>query len=118
MYDIQPFARNITSRTGITFTFTHENGLTVIRGQGRGLPCRLAGGGPTTPSPGWWPVLCALPLADSPCKDALRDLNTLLPHGDHLGRALGIAQEEPVAGPLTVAFTLLGSHRHRPGGPL
>ena len=52
-------------------------------------------------------LLCALPLADGPYKDALKDLNALLPHGDYLGRALGIAQEEPVAGPLTVAFTLL-----------
>ena len=38
----------------------------------------------------------------------IRDrLNDLLPHGDCHGKALGIAQEEPVAGKLTVAFSLL-----------
>ncbi|MDE6840117.1 MAG: M20/M25/M40 family metallo-hydrolase, partial [Oscillospiraceae bacterium] len=47
------------------------------------------------------------PLADGPCKTALHDLNALLPHGDSLRRALGIAQEEPIAGPLTVTFSLL-----------
>ena len=106
MYDIQPFARNITSRTGITFTFTHENGLTVIRAKGEGSHAAWPEAGNNAVT-GLVALLCALPLADGPCKDALRDLNALLPHGDHLGRALGIAQEEPVAGPLTVAFTLL-----------
>ena len=52
-------------------------------------------------------LLCALPLAEGPCKEALNQLNTLLPHGDYHGRALGIAQSEPIAGDLTVAFTLL-----------
>ena len=106
MYDIQPFARDITSRTGIMFTFAHENGLTVIRAKGEGSHAAWPEGGNNAVT-GLVALLCALPLADGPCKDALKDLNALLPHGDYLGRALGIAQEEPVAGPLTVAFTLL-----------
>ena len=35
MYDIQPVARNITARTGIKFTFAHEDGLTVVKEIGR-----------------------------------------------------------------------------------
>ena len=106
MYDIQPFARNITARTGIMFTFSHEDGLTVIRAKGEGYHAAWPQAGNNAIT-GLIALLCALPLADGPCKDALGDLNTLLPHGDYLGRALGIAQEEPVAGPLTLAFTLL-----------
>ena len=106
MYDIQPFARDITARTGIMFTFAHEDGLTVIRARGEGSHAAWPEGGNNAIT-GLVALLCALPLADGPCKDALKDLNALLPHGDYLGRALGIAQEEPVAGPLTVAFTLL-----------
>ena len=106
MYDIQPYARDITSRTGIMFTFAHEDGLTVIRAKGEGSHAAWPEGGNNAIT-GLVALLCALPLADGPCKQALQDLNALLPHGDHLGRALGIAQEEPVAGPLTVAFTLL-----------
>lgn len=106
MYDIQPFARDITARTGIMFTFSHENGLTVIKAKGEASHAAWPEGGNNAIT-GLVALLCALPLADGPCKDALRDLSTLLPHGDCLGRALGIAQAEPVAGPLTVAFTLL-----------
>ena len=106
MYDIQPYARDITARTGIMFTFAHEDGLTVIRAKGEGSHAAWPEGGNNAIT-GLVALLCALPLADGPCKQALQDLNALLPHGDHLGRALGIAQEEPVAGPLTVAFTLL-----------
>ena len=106
MYDIQPYARDITARTGIMFTFAHEDGLTVIRAKGEGSHAAWPDGGNNAIT-GLLSLLCALPLADGPCKEALKDLNALLPHGDYLGRALGIAQEEPVAGPLTVAFTLL-----------
>ncbi len=106
MYDIQPHARNVTARTGITFTFAHEEGLTVIRARGEGSHAAWPQAGNNAIT-GLVTLLCALPLADGGSKDALRDLNTLLPHGDHAGRAMGIAQEEPVAGPLTVAFTLL-----------
>ena len=106
MHDVQPYARDITARTGITFTFAHEDGLTVIRSKGEGSHAAWPEGGNNALT-GLVALLCALPLADGPCKSALAELNTLLPHGDYLGRALGIAQEEPVAGPLTVAFTLL-----------
>ena len=52
-------------------------------------------------------VLTELPLADTPSARALRELDSLLPHGDTAGRALGIAREEPVLGALTCALTLL-----------
>ncbi len=106
MYDIQPVARNITARTGIKFTFAHEDGLTVIRAKGEASHAAWPEGGNNAIT-GLVALLCALPLAEGGCKEALDGLNALLPHGDYTGRALGIAQEEPVAGPLTVAFSLL-----------
>lgn len=106
MYEVQPFARNITARTGVKFTFAADNGLTIIRAKGEGSHAAWPEAGNNAIT-GLVALLCSLPLADGPCKEALTSLNTLLPHGDYLGRALGIAQEEPVAGPLTVAFTLL-----------
>ena len=106
MYDIQPVARNITSRTGVKFTFANENGVTAIRAKGESSHAAFPQGGNNAIT-GLIALLCALPLADGPCKEALNALNALLPHGDWKGRALGIAQEEPVAGPLTVAFSLL-----------
>lgn len=106
MYDVQPLARDITARTGVKFTFAHEGGVTVIRAKGEGAHAAYPEGGNNALT-GLVALLCALPLADGPCKTALHDLNALLPHGDYLGRALGIAQEEPIAGPLTVTFSLL-----------
>ena len=106
MHDIQPHARNITARTGVKFTFAHEDGVTVIHAKGEASHAAWPEGGNNAVT-GLVALLCALPLAEGGCTDALRDLNALLPHGDWRGKALGIAQEEPVAGPLTVAFSLL-----------
>lgn len=106
MHDIQPVARDITARTGVKFSFAHEDGVTVIRAKGEASHAAYPEGGNNAIT-GLIALLCALPLAEGGCKDALHELNALFPHGDCKGRALGIAQEEPVAGPLTVAFSLL-----------
>ena len=52
-------------------------------------------------------VLAELPLADCDSTRALRELDRLLPHGDWLGRALGIAQSDEIMGPLTCSFTMI-----------
>ncbi len=103
---IQPAAREITARTGITFTYTVEGGLTVIHAKGVGSHAAWPEGGNNAVT-GLVALLCALPLADGPCKAGLTALRDLMPHGDFYGKALGIAQSEPIAGPLTLAFTLL-----------
>lgn len=104
--DVVPYAREITVRTGIQFSYLVEDGLTVIRAKGSGSHAAWPNGGNNALT-GLLTLLVQLPLADGPCKEALEQLNTLLPHGDYLGKALGIAQREDVAGDLTVAFTLL-----------
>ena len=106
MYDLQPVARGITAHTGVKFTFVNENGVTVIRDKGENSHAAMPSEGNNAIT-GLTALLCALPLAEGGCKDALNDLNALFPHGDCWGRALGIAQKEPVAGELTVAFSLL-----------
>ena len=104
--DMVSAARDITARTGIKFSYALEDGLTVIRAKGEGSHAAWPEGGNNAIT-GLIALLCALPLADGPCKEALAQLNELLPHGDYHGKALGIAQEEPIAGKLTAAFTLL-----------
>ena len=104
--DVHPVARDITAHTGIKFTLTIEDGLTVIRAKGTGSHAAWPEGGNNAIT-GLIALLCALPLAEGPCKNYLNALNTLMPHGDYYGKALGIAQEEPISGKLTLAFTLL-----------
>jgi succinyl-diaminopimelate desuccinylase len=50
-------------------------------------------------------VLSQLPLADCASTRAVEDIARLLPHGDHFGKALGIAQADEPTGMLTCAFT-------------
>jgi len=104
--DMVAYGREITARTGITFTYALENGLTVIHAKGEGSHAAWPEAGNNAIT-GLLALLCTLPLADGPCKEALCQLNELIPHGDCYGKALGIAQEEPIAGKLTVAFSLL-----------
>lgn len=52
-------------------------------------------------------VLTELPLADCESSRALRELDKLLPHGDWLGKAVGIAQSDDISGELTCSFTRL-----------
>ena len=52
-------------------------------------------------------LLAALPLADLPSTNAIRALCRLFPHGDHVGKALGIAQSDELSGTLSLAFTIL-----------
>ena len=105
--DVQPFARDTTARTGIKFTFSEDDdGATVIAARGVGSHAAWPEGGNNAVT-GLVALLCALPLADGPCKTYLHAVNSLLPHADCYGKALGIAQEEPIAGKLTAAFTLL-----------
>lgn len=104
--DMVPAASKITSRTGVRFSYAWEDGLTVIRAKGNASHAASPEDGCNALT-GLLALLNALPLADGPCKKAVADLKELLPHGDWRGKALGIAQSEPVAGELTVAFTLL-----------
>lgn len=53
-------------------------------------------------------ALSQLPLADCASTRALGDIARLLPHGDWLGKALGIAQSDDVTGELTCSFTMIG----------
>lgn len=52
-------------------------------------------------------ILDTLPLADCASTAAVKSLAAMLPHGDWLGKALGIAQGDALSGDLTVSFTLL-----------
>ena len=50
-------------------------------------------------------VLSGLPMADCASTRAIRELDRVLPHGDWLGKALGIAQADQATGSLTCSFT-------------
>ena len=104
--DMVSYAREITARTGIKFTYAIEDGLTIVHAKGTGSHAAWPEGGNNAIT-GLVALLSSLPLADGPCKQYLTAINELMPHGDYYGKALGIAQVEPIAGKLTLSFTLL-----------
>ncbi len=105
-FDIVPSACTITAHTGIQFDCANENGLTIIHAKGISSHAAWPEEGNNAIT-GLITLLCALPIADGPCRQALIHLNQLLPHGDCHGRALGIAQEDQISGKLTSSFNLL-----------
>jgi succinyl-diaminopimelate desuccinylase len=98
--------RAAQAATGARFTVTEEGGAVRVAVQGEG-------GHAAEP----WRAVNALtalihavvrmPLAAGPCRTALQRLDGLFPHGDWLGAAAGIAMEDEVSGPLTLAFSIL-----------
>lgn len=48
-----------------------------------------------------------LPLAACPQLNMVKSLNVLMPHGDVFGKGLGVAMEDEISGPLTLAFSIL-----------
>lgn len=104
--EVSPYAAACTARTKVTFRYTSEDGLTIIRAEGTGTHAAHPEEGCNAIT-GLVELLCALPLADGPCKDHLNALKRLMPHGDCHGKAIGIAQEDTISGKLTLAFSLL-----------
>ena len=103
---VQSCCDAVAAETGVRFE---------VHGEGEDLRvlCHGKGAHASTPEEGnnaitaLLQLLCALPLAETSSTAALRSLNTLFPHGDAAGQALGIAQRDEISGPLTLAFSLL-----------
>ncbi|MDY3015000.1 MAG: Sapep family Mn(2+)-dependent dipeptidase [Evtepia sp.] len=91
---------------GITFTLTRKDNRVSIL-------CTGLGAHASTPEEGrnaqtaLLSLLARLPLADGSSTRAIRTLASWFPHGDFIGRAFGIAQEDALSGPLTLSFTRL-----------
>lgn len=104
--DVEARAQEVAARTGVSFQCVREDGLTVICAKGVSSHAAWPEGGKNAIT-GLLELLGALPLADGPCRIYLEGLRRLMPHGDCCGKAMGIAQEEPISGKLTLAFSLL-----------
>ncbi|MBR3554342.1 MAG: Sapep family Mn(2+)-dependent dipeptidase [Oscillospiraceae bacterium] len=103
--EIELICMPLASEMGVTLTVTEEDG--AVRMAVRGLAAHAS-----TPEQGrngiaaLIALLNALPLAACPAADALGALGRLMPYGDGEGKALGIAMEDDISGPLTLAFSL------------
>lgn len=103
--DVQAVCDAVAVKTGAGYQVSMEDGRVKIMVHGKGEHA-------STPHKGLnaitalLAVLAELPLAESESASAIKAINTLVPHGDYSGTALGIAQSDEISGSLTVAFTL------------
>ena len=91
---------------GIHFTVSAEEGRLKIEAEGENGHASTPWKGKNALT-GLLALTERLPLADSPQLEKVKALNRLIPHGDWLGKNLGIAQKDELSGELTLAFSML-----------
>lgn len=99
-------AKTVEEETGVSFLFEEEGNLTAITAVGKGAHASTPEEGINAIT-GLLTLLLSLPLAECEQVNYLKKLNSLLPHGDVNGTALGIDMEDEISGRLTLAFTIL-----------
>ena len=102
--EIRAVADEVTKDTGITFTLSGENPVTIsVTGKdGHAAMPEHANNAIT----GMLALLTALPLADCEGVRKLRAFQKLYPHGDWSGLAAGIAMEDKESGAMTSCLDL------------
>ena len=104
--EIRPIAGKIAEKLGVFVTIVSEEQgvkLTVTGTSCHACNPHEGNNGNTA----LLQILDALPLADCISTKALHTLATLFPHGDSYGNTVGIAQEDAVAGRLTIVLTMM-----------
>lgn len=99
-------AKAAEAETGVSFLFEEEGSLTSITAVGKGAHASTPEEGINAIT-GLLTLLLSLPLAACEQVNYLKKLNSLLPHGDVNGTALGIDMADEISGRLTLAFTIL-----------
>ena len=90
----------------VKFTVSEENGLVRVDvvGQSAHASTPHLGVNSITAS---LAVLSKMPMAESKGFSVIKGLSALIPHGDYLGAALGVKQEDELSGPLTLNLGIL-----------
>lgn len=97
---------SVADSTGLQFEAEETGDLLLIRARGKGAHAAMPDMGNNAIT-GLLTLLASLPLADQAGIRHLRALSRLLPHGDWLGRALGVAMSDDLSGPLTLSLNIL-----------
>lgn len=97
----------ITEQTGVTFSIT-ESGKDKIEINAQGAGAHAAspenGNNAITAS---LALVASMHLAQCPQFEALTALSQLLPHGDYLGKGLGVCMSDDISGNLTLSLNIL-----------
>ena len=104
--DTEEFAKKFEEELGIRFDVSAENGYMKIEAFGENGHASTPWKGKNALT-GLLALIEKLNLAECEQLEKIRALNRLMPHGDWFGKNLGIAMEDEISGPLTLAFSML-----------
>lgn len=104
--DTEAFAHTLEEELGIRFDVTSEDGYMKIEAFGENGHASTPWKGKNALT-GLLALIEKLPLAECGQLEKVKALNALMPHGDWLGKNLGIAMEDEISGALTLAFSIL-----------
>ena len=104
--ETETFAHTLEEELGIRFDVTSEGGYMKIEAFGENGHASTPWKGRNALT-GLLTLIERLNLADCGQVRKIRALNKLIPHGDWLGKNLGIAMEDEISGELTLAFSML-----------
>lgn len=97
----------VTEKTGVRFRITEDGKERIsIEAQGTGAHAAMPEGGNNAITASL-ALVASMHLAACPQFETLCALSQLLPHGDYLGRGLGVAMEDEVSGELTLSLNIL-----------
>lgn len=100
-------AADVEAKTGVHYLLTEkEAGVIAVRAEGKNGHAAFPDGGNNALT-GMIAFLNMLPLADLASTRAIHAIAELFPHGDYLGKALGVAMEDEISGPLTLSLDLM-----------
>lgn len=104
------YAEQTEKETGVRFriTETEEDGVTLLKihAEGKNGHAAFPEGGNNALT-GMLAYLAKLPLGNLASARAVGSMAKLFPHGDYMGKALGVAMEDEISGPLTLSLDML-----------
>ena len=103
---LSEYSRQFSDKTGVSFHCEPDGPSFRITARGVGTHASYPEDGNNALT-ALLQLVSALPLSPSAGHDRLRKLAALVPHGDYLGKALGVAMSDPLSGPLTCNLGLL-----------
>lgn len=104
--ETEAFAHTLEEELGIRFDVTSESGYMKIEAFGENGHASTPWKGKNALT-GLLFLIEKLPLAECGQVEKVKALNKMMPHGDWLGKNLGVAMEDEISGQLTLAFSML-----------